>query len=209
MRNILTFAAVIVLSLNANAITLKFNGNLGNLDHERAVVWAMNANIPEGEVISSARLTINDLYDWERGDNALFIHLVNDPLTVQWSKRDYAPGIQDYFAGVGLHLTTWTDAQMGGNRTFDFVYDFSESDLSVLNAYVGDSRWPWQSDFGLAFDPDCYYHQTGITFEIETSAPQQGPGENVPDGGSSVALLGLGLLGTFGLTRKFSALFAR
>lgn len=199
----LSFFSAVVAS---HATTMTFTpstGDLNDLDHHTAVTWGITwSAIPAGEVITSAKIKINNLWDWQVEDDRLWIHLLDDPKSGVKSYADNTNDteLSDYFGGQGILLTTFTDPAGGnnGHNSTNFVYSFNASQIATLTSYITDTRsflwssWEWSADFGLAFDPDCHYYNTGVSFEITTGPA---PAPTVPDSGSTLGLLGLGVLG--------------
>ncbi len=72
--------------------------------------------------------------------------------------------------------------------------EFNQANIDLLNQYLSNGQ-----DFTLGFDSDCHYLQTGIKLTLLT-APKPTP-PTVPDGGSTLALLGGALLAVSGLRR--------
>lgn len=212
----LAFAAVIG---GAQAATFNFAPNdnsgdpddLNDLDHHYAYSWGIRFDIPDGETITGATLRINNIWDWRRESDMLFMRLLDDPWasnnrlvrTFEDNTRDNV--ISDYFAGQGVLLTTWSDPNGGSNGAYaiNFSYDFTASQLATLTSYVTDNRPNDTSnrkygDFGIAFDPDCHYYNTGISLTITTGR------SNVPDGGATVILAGGAILGLLAFRRKLA-----
>ena len=190
MRFLLAAAAVLAGITSATAVTFTPNpSDLGDLDHHNATKWGINWAVPAGETISGAKLTIKNIWDWKVENDKLFIHLLDDPTLGVTSIVDNTADdvISDYFSGQGVLLTTWTDPYGGYARNFDLVYTFSAANLVTLNNYLTDWNPAGTGDFGFGFDPDCHYYNGGITFEITT--------KRVPDNGSTILLMSLGLLG--------------
>jgi len=117
--------------------------------------------------------------------------------------------ILDYFDGQGVQLTTWTDPKGGSNGAYaiDFRYDFNAAQIAAMTSYINDGRpvdvtntnsKKYYGDFGIAFDPDCHYFNDGVTLTITTGR------RNVPDGGSTAVLAGVGLLSMAALRRKLT-----
>ncbi|HUS36818.1 MAG TPA: hypothetical protein VM680_15830 [Verrucomicrobiae bacterium] len=181
--------ATALLAGVATASAVTFNaGEIGDLDHHLAASWGISYQVPAGYKITSATLTIKNIWDWKQENDALFIHLLDDPkANVQYFTDNTTDTvILDYFAGQGRLLTTWSDPLGGVSRNFDLVYNFTAGDINVLNGYLADTKASGNGDFGFGFDPDCHYYNDGISFVINTA--------KVPEGGSTLAFLGVAML---------------
>jgi hypothetical protein len=216
MKTLIRLGCVaLALAGSAKAVVLTPSpSDLGDLDHHTAVTWGITWNsIPAGQVITGATLKINNLWDWQVENDQLFIHLLNNPKTGVRSTVDNTNDnvISDYFSGQGILLTTFSDPAGGNNgqNATNFVYNFDVGQLAVLNNYVTDSKtwlgWAnggWSADFGLGFDPDCHYFNTGVSLTI-TTGPAETPGvPSVPDAGSTAALFLVGLTGLMAAKRR-------
>lgn len=206
----------------------KIHHDLGDLDHHKATTWGINFDgIPEGEDILSATLTIKNIWDWRAESDSLFIHLLDNPKQGVTTKQDdpYDNVTADFFQGEGVHLDTWTDPVGGRETDFNYVYEFSDSDLVTLTDYITNlnspvmksvwvrSKWVggvwipghWAqvvdytpADFGFGFDPDCHYYNDGVSFVIETGK------RSVPDGGSTLLLMGATLGAVIAFRRRLA-----
>lgn len=178
-----------LLSGNASANTYTFNlGDLGDLDHYWAYAWGTNFNLPAAEKITGASIFFDDIRNWDRNPNILYVHLLDDPspgkTIMYWDNQNGG----DYFAG-------WTNTillnQYDNLPAYaqDITYPFDAAEISTLTSYVADGI------FGLGFDPDCHFYNSGISLTIQT-APIPEP--------SSVLLLGagMGLLGLAAYRKK-------
>jgi len=193
--------------------------DFNDLDHYKYYTWGFkglkstNQNLgttyvlKSGEVVLSATLTITQINNWDNNPNWLNMWLLDraasstladtyhsgttaDGLVTAY---DDADGSMDIFAGSGWQSTssvartkiaTYTDTNGGPNGNLvNLTYTFSPALLSALNSYITNGN-----DFALGFDPDCHYYNTGIKFQITTGAAPH----YVPEGGMTVALLGLG-----------------
>lgn len=203
MKKLLTLLLLSIAPclVHANTITFSPNpGDLGDLDHHSAVTWGISSvNIPAGQVITGAKLTISHIWDWQVENDKLFIHLLDSPAK---GVKDFADNtndnvISDFFSGQGILLTAWTDPYGGSNgaHAIDLTINFNASQLSTLVSYINNSTPSNKAVFGFGFDADCHYYNDGVCFEI-TTAPQ-----SVPDSGASAMLLGMSLL-TLGLFRR-------
>ena len=206
MKKILSLIAIGALAATAQATTFTFaptTADLFDLDHSYAYKWGVDATLSNtlrselvsgGKKITSATLTIKNIYDWQvETTDILNINLFDDTKTGIEQIWDNSNG--DYFGSTGW-LTSWSDP-VGGHATgFNFVYSFSTTNLSLLTSYLVDATSANKSAFGLGFDPDCHYYNEGIKLVV-TTAPK-----SVPEGGLTVGLLGLGLVALAGVRRR-------
>jgi hypothetical protein len=90
---------------------------------------------------------------------------------------------------------TWSDPSGGAARNFDLVIQLSAANLTLLDQLLiadPDSNSP---DVGFGFAAECHYYDSGVTFTVNT-----GPA-TVPEGGSTLALLGLAMTAIVGVSR--------
>lgn len=108
---------------------------------------------------------------------------------------------------------TWTDTagpygQNKGNS--DVTITFTAANLALLEQYlradiaenlVGGNNW----SVGLGFAAECHYYFDCVQLDITigTIPPPPPPPTNVPDSGSTVALMAVALAGLAGLRRRF------
>lgn len=86
--------------------------------------------------------------------------------------------------GNGILLNHYKDLP---NTAQDITFYFNDSQLTTLNSYLSDSN------FGIGFDPDCHFYNSGISLTIETSPVP------IP---ASIFLLAPALFGVVGVSRK-------
>ena len=190
---LLSVICVLSMATAAGAATVIFTGDstLGDLNHDRYYTWGIHTDwrVPQGEQIASATLYIDNINDWqEEATDFLYIHLLDDPGVGVASHYD-AQGNGDAFASWPL-IDIYSDntPPYGENQAGEYkVYPFDSVLLGHLENYIADG------EFGFGFDPDCYFYNDGVRFEITTSAVPVPP---------AVLLLGSGLIGIVGLKRK-------
>ena len=136
--------------------------DLNDLDHFKAYRWNFDLGFTTiDKPIYGATLTLENIYNWKKEPNVLYIHLLDakasSPLGVKVFSDNQNPS--DYFDGKGLLIDAWTDTVYKKPGT-TLVYSFNASQLSVLNQYGSDGR------VGFGFDPDCHYFNDGIRFDV-------------------------------------------
>jgi hypothetical protein len=169
--------------------------DLFDLDHYKAVTWGIDGTgiDLEDEVIVGASLSFDNIRNWDDNPNDLYIRLLDDlDLGVDIYKDGQASG--DYFASWGgIELKHYHNLS---STAQDLTYEFEADELTALIDYLSDGF------FGLTFDADCHFWNDGVSLEIETEMAVIPPNIVVPEP-STILLLGFGLIGILGLTRKF------
>lgn len=224
LRYLLVSVTLSALAGTANAGSYTFqpsDADLADLDHHNAYYWGISSStlrneLLAGNVITSARLTIFNIWDWRVENDILYINLLDDTkkpssgnvTTISNENSNDSLANGNWFAPASRSnryqgstaLTTWTDPIGGHSTNFNFVYDFSSTQLSLLGSYLTDPTYSYSNGtgnmFGLGFDPECHYYNQGVQLEIGTG-PAHVPDEAVTlwmIGGSLVAL---GLLWRF------------
>jgi len=218
-----------VIALGALAATVKAgsytfqpsDADLGDLDHHNAYYWGISStslrnDLLAGNVITSARLTIFNIWDWRVENDILYINLLDDTkkpssgnLTTISNENPndslangnwFAPASRSNRYQGSTALTTWTDPVGGHSTNFNLVFNFNLAQLSLLSSYIVDPTYNYSNGagnmFGLGFDPECHYYNQGVCLQITTEPPR------VPDEAVTLWLIS-GSLAALGLMRRF------
>ena len=176
----------------ANADTYTFTPNpadLYDLNRSTLYKWGLGTDwLDDNEVVTSATLYINGIYNYDTSANILYAHLLDDIALGVTRSTDRYPNA-DSFASAGPLLFTWSDTDGPRTKT-NLAYEFTAADLANLNAYLESGT------FGFGFDADCHYYNNGVKLVITTGV--------VPEP-ATITLMGLGLAGAAAmrLRRRF------
>jgi hypothetical protein len=210
------------LALYTNADVYRLTpstSDLWDLDHSYYYTWGFNNfTIPSGQVVTGAVLTISGINNWTASENTdpkqqLNIWLLDSASNTNRSGSEQGPrsagvlvsyhdtdngtdNLASWAYSDKTKIATYHDSNGGpSGDVVNLVYNFStEGFLDELNAYINNGL-----NFGLGFDPDCHYYNDCIKLKIWTGCPR------VPDGGSTLLLLGTSLMAVFGISRKLRA----
>lgn len=189
MRYLLVCITICLIACSATQVlaekTYEFSPtpiDLWELDHHIYATWGINWTLPQGEVITSARIKFYKIYNWENNEtNNLYIHLLDSAPDGVFTGSD-PDGSTDHFAGQGYHLGTYQDND-GPSTVEDKSY------------YVPTNKLSWLADgnFGFGVDPDCHYYNCGVKVKITTTC--------VPEP-ASIGAFACGLTGLSGFAMR-------
>ena len=162
------FTIICLLCSNASAAMYSMSPSdpdLGDLDHSKNYTWGINTPwdvTPDEnfqyERVASATLSFDSIRNWDSSPNVLYVHLLDHALLGVDVDHD-GQGGGDEFDGMGVELITYHDLPATSQ---DLSYSFNEDEIAALNTYAADGR------FGLGFDPDCHFYNSGVTLKVET-----------------------------------------
>lgn len=164
-------AALVIICLicsNASAAMYSFepyDSDLGDLDHYRNYTWGINTpwdttsdENSEYEQVISATLSFDNIRNWDNNPNVLYVHLLDHARRGVEVGYDGQGGGNE-FDGEGVELITYQNLPAVSQ---DLTYSFDEDEIFALNTYASDGR------FGLGFDPDCHFYNSGVSLQVET-----------------------------------------
>lgn len=187
-------AITIVNTINAPASLI----GTSVLNGYNAYSWAISPTVAPGQQIASATVNFNNVtltVANSSGTGFLYTDLLMLGGSGATTYTDYdAAG--DYFSGKYSSVNLGTQFFASVGTTLSWSYVLNSSQLVTLNNLLAGSG------FSLGIDPDCHYSVGGLSFDYTTKS------NNVPDGATTVGLLGLSLLGLEIFRRKSVAVRA-
>jgi hypothetical protein len=177
--------------------TVSFQPNpvdMYDLDHDYYYSWGISYQLPSGQTLTGAVLSIANINNTVTGTNILYVNLLDNPQTGVHYGYDGSNN-SNYWASSPL-VGTYTDTDM--NHSQNISFDLGAAGLlSTLTTYDANGL------FGFGFDPECHYDNTGVTLTLTFDAPHVGAPVPEPITMAGV-LMAVGALGTYA-RRRISA----
>jgi hypothetical protein len=163
---------VIAVSANAGSYTFRpYPVDVYDLEHSKYYAWKIDFSLPSGETIDSASLFFHRIRNNNNSPNVLYVSLLDGrrldgsylPVGLSTFSDNHNHSVtQDNTLGFSEPVSLVKYENLGTAPT-DKTYDFTSSQIGTLNNYVS-----FDGDFGIGFDPDCHFKNSGITLTIET-----------------------------------------
>ncbi|MDX2187638.1 MAG: hypothetical protein SFV32_11945 [Opitutaceae bacterium] len=235
---LLTVATAVSAVANTITVTpyrsgISDSAKLKNLDHYQAVSWGFDLTgleLGKGWAITGAKLTIKQIYNWDKNYNQLYIDLIDNPTWGDATKKglnffsDKNDGWSDYFLennkanlkkGQDTYRLTVYEDKDGPKTKENFVYNFDADDLLKFNAFVKtvggyDQKKVWDNTLkkNVWVDDLSKPRQTvGLTFDADCHFYNNGvcfdiTTTYVPDTAATLGLFGAAVVGLALLRRR-------
>ena len=159
---------------NTTLTSQSMPADLDFLIHSNYYIWEISFPVPGAEQISSAQLSINQLYNWDDRDNIMYFHLLGSDEIDSFSFDEEGlytgvdnPSYGNYLTQFGgLELDTYIDPDGPVTRD-NYLYEFSEDAISLLNNSIANNI----CRFGLGIDADCLLFSNNGGFEACGNSP--------------------------------------
>ncbi len=147
--------------------------DLYDLEHSHYYAWQIAEDLPVASIVS-ARLEIFGIYNYNSAPNKLFINLMSQSdVAALWTlaSGDHVYSATDTQSAMannltGTEITSYTDPDGGWSNRIDYVYDFTQDDLVLLQDCLDNDAM-----VALGFDPDCHFYNNGVKLTMVTPEP--------------------------------------
>lgn len=178
----------------------------GAFNGDDAYLWAVapGGEDLQGQTVTSATVSFNNIVQTVAGngnditiDAGSFVNMPagqsSVPTVGNFSTITDNDALGDAFqanitAGIAERLATMSFTSLNDPQSLSIT--LSASELTALEGYNAEGIW------GLEIDPDCHFNVGSISISVATSP------NSVPDGGSTMAMLGVSLIGLGTLCKR-------
>ena len=180
---VLIFGMLVILNNAYADVFIWHPAGLGILEHSHYYTWGVEYfSLPSNQSITQAVIKFHSISD-----------LVDDPTDIMYVRflDSVTAGVSvgnddgedgDYFSGQGILLGTYSDTTTPWSAEEDLIFTIPSTNFYQIR----------NGNFGFGIDPDCFYINDKITFEITTVLSTE-PG--------ILSLFGFGLIAVFGYIR--------
>ncbi len=171
--------------------------DLDDLTHQRYYVWELDFTMPQGEILTGASLSFDNINNWRVEKNTLYLQLLSDAdiadalgdgVISPWKTDIYRgydrQGGGNSLSSYGTYLGFYTDDDGRPNPAEDYTFNFTRDQISLLDDLIAND-----GGFGIGFDPDCHYYNDGVCLTLQTRT------SSVPAPGAMLlGLIGVGCI---------------
>jgi hypothetical protein len=137
------------------------SGDLKYLKQNYNYTWGIDRPWSTSEEAVSATISFSKIYNKDKSPNVLYIYLLDKTKEGVNSGKDTKGG--DYFGTQDATMVI-TCIKLS-DQAQDLSYRLTPEQVKILNTYASDGK------FGLGFDPDCHFYNSGVKLDIVTGSP--------------------------------------
>jgi hypothetical protein len=136
------------------------SGDLKDLKQNYNYTWGIDRPWSMSQEVVSATLSFSKISNKDKSPNILYIYLLDKTKEGVNSGKDTKGG--DYFGTQEAMMITCIKLSA---QAQDLSYRLNPEQVKMLNTYASDNT------FGLGFDPDGRFYNSGVKLEIVTGSP--------------------------------------